>query len=843
MMKITYFELRGLKRLVKRGVSTIRYTPEHDIQVIVGSNGSGKTSLLKELSPLPAKSSDYTSDGYKLIHLDSSHGKCILSSHFSPKQRHSFILNDEECNPGGTFVVQKDLVKRYFNIDEKIQKLLLGKIDFTRMRSEEKKEWFTLLNPTSLSYPLQVYSKLRESHRDINGALKLLKNRLTAETHRAVDSSEESRLKQEYEQTRQFLMTLFNSKPNTTQTTHEVQSLIHSSDDHLARLVNEYHLILKKLKGNSYAENFTTEEVLDAEKLQIEINIQRTRDRITDCYSQLTQFTKQKEALVGIEDTDITQIEMRRIICDKTITDTLAKRNPLIQFPNYRNSQEIDATLSLLERVEAGVLSIISDLIPNPDRRYNSEYLHSLQTQYQSLTQKRTIDAETLHADQLRLTQYEEILSHNQTQCPNCQHQWVRDYNEADHILIKSRIEQQKTSLTLLTDQLASMEKELTLLSEYARIIVEYKRFTRSYPALQSLWDYIDSTQSLYTNPTQIKTHIGDYKHELTLLITLYRSQAELTELNDIHQKLLDNKSNNIKEINTHIDRLNEEIHTLNTTLHRHQLHLTQLRTYKDMYQKLTTLHTHLTQENDSRNTHYQQYFTLLYRDMMNHLIQETQLQLTHIEQQLSRIHSQQEIIKHIEKEINDLQEKEQYLKLALQSMSPVDGLIAKGLYGFINTFISQMNSFISKIWLTPLQLQTISANEDNEIELDYVFSAKIHDGIVPDINECSKGEAEVINRAFILVAMHYLGMTDYPLYLDEFAANMDPKHKDSAFHAITHIMANSRFSQLFIVSHFEKFYSTLRNSDTVVFCSENVYIPDTLKYNRVIHFGEPNEC
>ena len=221
MMKITYFELRGLKRLIKRGVNTIRYTPEHDIQVIVGSNGSGKTSLLKELSPLPAKSGDYTSDGYKIIHLDSSHGKCILTSHFSPKQRHSFILNDEECNPGGTFVVQKDLVKRYFNIDEKIQKLLLGKIDFTRMRSEEKKEWFTLLNPTSLSYPLQVYSKLRESHRDINGALKLLKNRLTAETHRAVDSSEESRLKQEYEQTRQFLMTLFNSKPNTTHTIHE----------------------------------------------------------------------------------------------------------------------------------------------------------------------------------------------------------------------------------------------------------------------------------------------------------------------------------------------------------------------------------------------------------------------------------------------------------------------------------------------------------------------------------------------------------------------------------------------------------------------------------------------
>lgn len=843
MMKITYFELRGLKRLIKRGVNTIRYTPEHDIQVIVGSNGSGKTSLLKELSPLPAKSSDYTSDGYKIIHLDSSHGKCILTSHFSPKQRHSFILNDEECNPGGTFVVQKDLVKRYFNIDEKIQRLLLGRIDFTRMRSEEKKEWFTLLNPTSLSYPLQVYSKLKESHRDINGALKLLKNRLTAETHRAIDSSEEARLKQEYEYTRQFLMSLFNTKPNTTQTIHEAQSLIKTTDGHLERLVSEYHLILKKLKGNPYAENFTTEEVLDSEKLQIEINIQRTRDRITDCYSQLTQYTKQKEALVGIEDTDISQIQMKRILCDKVITDTLAKRNPLIQFPHYTNSQEIDATLSLLERIESGLLMILAELIPNPDRRYSSEYLVNLQTQYNTLTQKRVVDAEALHTDQLRLTQYEEILSHNQTECPNCHHQWVRDYNESDHKSIKVRIEQQKTSLTLLTDQLLSMEKELAILTEYARVMIEYKRFTRSYPALTSLWDYIDSTGSLYSNPTQIKTHIGEYKHELSLLVTLYRAQAELKELNEIHQKLIDNKTNNINEINTQIDRLNEEIHSLNTTLHRLQQHLTQLRTYKDMYQKLSVLHTQLTTQDSTRQTHYQQYFTLLYRDMVNHLIQETQLQLTHIEQQLSRIHSQQEIIKHIEKEINDLQEKEQYLKLALQSMSPVDGLIAKGLYGFINTFISQMNSFISKIWLTPLQLQTITANEDNEIELDYVFSAKIHDGVVPDINECSKGEAEVINRAFILVAMHYLGMTDYPLYLDEFAANMDPKHKDSAFHAITHIMANSRFSQLFIVSHFEKFYSTLRNSDTVVFCSENVYIPDTLKYNRVIHFGEPNEC
>ena len=836
-MKITYFEMSGLKRLIKRNIHTVRYTPKHDIQVIIGSNGSGKTSLLKELSPLPAKSSDYHKEGYKIVHIDSNQGQYILSSHFSPKQKHSFVLNGEELNPGGTYPVQKELVKRYFRLDDKIQKMLLGRIDFTRMRSEEKKEWFTLLNPTSLSYPLQIYAKLKESYRDINGALKLHKNRLMAEVAKCIEESEEKRLRIELEQTKVLLHSLFEQKPQLTQTHTQVNQIILQCNDALQRLVTEYQAILKKNKNNHYVKNFTAQEELESEKIQLTVSIQDIKREITQAYQEITKLTNLKQTLEGTNGKDLGQVEVERLMVAQAIAGYKEQLDTTITMTE--SLEHVDQITSLLERIESPLLSLLVELPSNPDRQYNSNYL----TQLESTYKQRTVHIEALKDSLFKLNclleQDERMKQHNLTECPKCNHTWVRDYDAVAHqqriIELASLQKQLESETQLHTETL----KELEAVRHYAKTFMEYKRFTQSYPQLQDFWNYVDRTKIIYENPSQISQCMRHYRCVMDIQAKYHELQSKLVDLDVLKEKLKETQSENITQIDARIEVLNDLLYKYNAKQHRLLTQLSHLDHYIDMLAKFGTLSQHITQCNQDRAKSYHEQIKLIQRDMFNHLIQETQLHISDIETQLSRIHSQKEIVTHITKEIDALEEKEQYLKVALQSMSPVDGLIAKGLYGFINTFIAQMNHFIGKIWLTPLEIMPIVANEDNEIELDYIFSAKIHDGVVPDINECSKGEAEIINRAFILVAMHYLGMTEYPLYLDEFAANMDPRHKDSAFHAIVHLMGNSQFSQLFVVSHFEKFYSSLRNSDTIVFCSENVYIPDTLKYNQVIEFSD----
>lgn len=836
-MKITYFEMHGLKRLIKRNIHTITYTPKHDIQVIIGSNGSGKTSLLKELSPLPAKSVDYHKDGYKIVHIDSTHGHCVLSSHFSPKQKHSFILNNEELNPGGTYPIQKELVKRYFRLDDKIQKMLLGRIDFTRMRSEEKKEWFTLLNPTSLSYPLQVYAKLKESYRDINGALKLHKNRLMAEVAKCIEDSEEKRLRIELDESKRILHSLFEEKPQLTQTHSQVNQVITQSSDVLTRLVIEYQSILKKNRGNQYLQNFTPQEHLESEKLQLTVNIQTNKREITEAYQEINKLNDLKQTLEGTNGKDLGHVEVERVMVKQSITELRKELDPSIGMTN--DTRHVDQLISMIDQIESPLLTLLVELPPNPNKHYNSTYL----TQLESAYKQRAIHIETLKDSLFKtnclLEEDERMRQHNLTQCPQCNHTWVRDYNEVQHKQRAKMVEELQKQIQSEIEIHEQTSKELEAVRYYAKIFLDYKRFIHTYPQLSDFWSYVDKTNIVYENPSQISQCIRHYRGVLDTQAKYHALQSKLEELDILQGKLKETQSENITQINTRIEVLNDTLFKLNAKQHRLLMQLGHLEQYMDMLGKFNTLSSRIDESNQNRANAYKEQMKLIHRDMINHLIQETQLHITDVETQLSRIHSQKEIVAHIKKEINALEEKEQYLKLALQSMSPVDGLIAKGLYGFINTFIAQMNNFISKIWLTPLEIMPITVNEDNEIELDYVFSAKIHDGVVPDINECSKGEAEIINRAFILVAMHYLGMSGYPLYLDEFAANMDPKHKDSAFHAIVHLMGNSQFSQLFVVSHFEKFYSSLRNSDTIVFCSENVYIPDTLKYNQVITFTD----
>lgn len=188
-MRINFIELVGYKRLMLNNIKHFRMTPESRIQLILGTNGSGKSSLIAELSPLPAVSSNYTKDGSKTISITSNGDEYILKSTFLNGQSHSFVKNGEELNKGGTVTVQKELVMSTFGIDQSIHDLMTGVDRFTTMSPAKRRELLTKLCDKDYTYALEVYSKLLEKQRDITGALKLAKKKLVVETSRLVDES------------------------------------------------------------------------------------------------------------------------------------------------------------------------------------------------------------------------------------------------------------------------------------------------------------------------------------------------------------------------------------------------------------------------------------------------------------------------------------------------------------------------------------------------------------------------------------------------------------------------------------------------------------------------------
>jgi len=236
----------------------------------------------------------------------------------------------------------------------------------------------------------------------------------------------------------------------------------------------------------------------------------------------------------------------------------------------------------------------------------------------------------------------------------------------------------------------------------------------------------------------------------------------------------------------------------------------------------------------ESHDKKCKDWIELLRRDALNTCIHEVQLELSKREKQLSEVHVQRALVGSIKKELDDLEEKQEVLKVMTRRLSPLDGLIAKGLINFINSFVSQMNSFVRKVWTWPLEIVPITLETESDVELDFKFVVNIKDTYpIPDISKTSVGMREIIDLAFRLVAMKCLDLLDFPLVLDEFARTMDAAHRKSAFNVITSLIANSSFPQVYIVSHYYDTYGGLKNADVCVLCPQNIEIPTNTMFNK----------
>jgi hypothetical protein len=169
-----------------------------------------------------------------------------------------------------------------------------------------------------------------------------------------------------------------------------------------------------------------------------------------------------------------------------------------------------------------------------------------------------------------------------------------------------------------------------------------------------------------------------------------------------------------------------------------------------------------------------------------------------------------------------------------MTTLSPTDGLIAQGLFQFIDAFVAQMNQFIARVWLYPLTLYPCRPSDADVVELDYKFPLQVGDGPpVADVQRGSSAMQEIVDLAFKVVAMHHLQLGDGVLVLDEFAAKMDDAHRKAAFHVIGQLTAENDFSQLFIISHYHSVYGSLKNAEVTVLCDRHVTLPAHTIFNR----------
>jgi energy-coupling factor transporter ATP-binding protein EcfA2 len=818
-MKIDRLELYGFKRLMLNNIRHLILTPTSTHQLILGTNGSGKSSILSELSPLPGHSSNFSKDGYKKITISHLGRQYQLNSTFKTN-KHNFLVDGEELNPGGTAEVQKALAFQHFRINNDIRELLTGEVRFSSLAAAERRKWITQISPADYGYAMGAYKRIASKARDQKGALNHLKARVTDEIHKLQNLQDVAGLEERSLKLREELNHLMLERIPNLPKLDVLKTRLTQLYNNLEEQASQYFRNLAyQPSGKRYRSN--DDIAFDLQRLDTNLHSsQALLHRMGNEYSDM-------EAVVSS-----VQIEAGESLegLPELIQNQLVELNRLSEAPSLfrelTNPTEIQRDWNAIAQ---DVQLTFRQLPDNADRRFTHDAVRNAQQQISE--QQRVIDNSLAKINQMQ-ARIEAMLEAKETQCPSCKYIWRPGFSEDE----LAQLEGWKIGHSNTVDQARAKNKDLEAFVEecsgYEGLYQRFRGFVRGYPRLQPLWDHILSNQLLLINP---KGNLGlfvQWEQDLELNVRHEEGRQRLQHYREVQER--QSSMGDTAIFTRRLHTLQLEIEEATQQLH-HQRHE---RTHVERYAKKLQLLQDLALKMENDYNDIERIRAILIDSLRNEVIDETvmshQIELGGIMRKLSEKEGQEGIVRDLEQSRASVELDAKALNLLVQALSPNEGLIAEQLSSDIGCLVAQLNSIIATIWTYDMTI--LSCGLDSG-ELDYKFPVLFSgsDNMSPDILKTSKGQRQIIDFAFQLTVMLYLNLTDYPLFLDEPGEGFDEQHRVKLMDFVKQLMEMNRHSQLFMISHYASGHGSFTNAEVLVLDSSNISVPGTYNQHAVL--------
>lgn len=817
-MRYTRLYLKGYKPLSYGGIKEINITDIPQVVIVSGENGKGKSSLLRELSPYPAARPDYDKKGVKIIEIE--HDGCyVLTSDFSKPQAHSFKKNDIEYNLSGTVEVQQDLIQQHFSgFTPLVEKIVSGQCRFSQMSKQERKQVIMATYPTSLLFILDKYKALTSKIRAKQNQLKLLNERKIVLKESFISDDILERHNNERHKLNKLMSSL--DKEVYALNTH-LQPLLDSVKDNLPyelssceeftnmfnKFYDEYKLLIQQ---GLDIDADQVDEVLAYQKVYM-TNIKDNIQTLTEQGKTLAEEINKYHICLTTDKNDLIreceqQIEEQEDIIDScTIIDDVpvVDKITITKMKEYSSSlrQHLDTLRSMdIEHWEL-------DKYAEEERRFRKlqddknnyeRELASLQNQMDQLIDRldkytdKTYPADCRHVCSLR---------------DNVKH--IVDNLKSDMTKISQKIDDTANMLNVCSSALSACHMGLEARSTAKPIIEHLERmFSRV-----SWGTYICSDTSLvrainnnvleiYNRYVRIikksSSHLKVKEAEQKLNQLVVKLQTLKTEEQPAKQILADTLMAKEREL----EKVTEKLSNYKTAVKSIELRYNTYNTYKSLLTNLLATKDkweHLRQVLSTQATI--EYISGCIQDMENikATIGEKLRDLDGIvkEQEALRIRLNSEIEPVISQLNNELSKWE----LIEQQLSPTTGIPHIHLVKYINSLFIKANKFIKRVWNYSMELAYLSEQEP----CDYTFKVLINgDGIVKDINTCSKGQKEIIDLALILAICTYGRQyaLEFPIKLDEMTSGLSPDHSSRLFEYLGELFGENKIMQTYIVNH-----------------------------------------
>lgn len=813
-MRLIRLTLDGYRRLALADVRRLDWTPTAPYQMILGTNGCGKSSLMAECSPLPASASDYLKGGSKRAEWEHEHIHYIVTSSFVAAARHSFVRDGVELNEGGTASIQKELVEAHFNgYTKDIHDILTGYETFTSMSPADRRKWITRMSHCDYTFALAFHDRVKSAARDVQGHLNRVKQRLYDETLTLSRMTDVEGLEDRVKGLQDDLSQLLYARiPSDIQCQPAIEAVgqrvlaLERAGEALIKAANQIDPIGKDRSAQALERRVAI--------LTNEIQIQGVAlDRMRVEYSDLETMWQAMEAT---ENVDVTTV-------DATIRDLTqriaAARASVERFPEIMALANPSQTLATTEEILSRLMTLFVQIPDNSNRhiaRAKVEAARATARQAQGNIDKAESSIRVL---QTRL----HVIDHAAFQtCPQCAHSWAPGVDTAEAPELRAKVEAWQSHAHEAARALQEANAYLEEAEAYMGVYRQWRGYIAQYPDLQVLWDHIQSQKYDIEQPGEHADVFTDWLAEIIAAANIKSWEVEVERLAAASR----NHTGQGLHLQRRLQALEEDIGKRTAQKADLQRQIATLNFQRQLFQTLeeTTQGWHtavLGLENA-----YDQALEALAVSCIDRDVVRVQGQLGSLQHTLNAKQALLHVIEDLSKTLESASLDQAAMSLIAQELSPKEGLIAEQMHAFIIGWVAQINAFIRPIWTYDLEVLPCEMDKGDLTYRFPVYTSASEQRSV-DVMATSTSIKQIINFAFQQTMILYLGLKDIPLFIDELGANFDVQHRLNLQPFLVRLMESQQYSQLFMISHYEAGWGAFNGAQYLVLDGRNIAVPD----------------
>lgn len=822
MLFITKLVLHRCKRFHVKGIETLEINPSMKTQIVLGTNGSGKSSLLRiGFTVVAPQASDFLKDGYKILHCIGNGHEYELRTIFTGKSpEHWFIVDGENLNEGFTGATQKELIKQHFQMNQELHDVLSGQLKFTSMGPQQRRDWITKLSSSDFDYVIKLHQRVKKGLHAAGVIINHQSGRLVNEVAKKLDDKDIDQLNKQSLEMRDRLSELY------TQLDMELAKTSYDSiRDGISYLNGRIESTVDQMLDIDLK---PPKQVTGTSMQEVSEQVDHLKGELRALTAALHEVSEQHQLVdkqmheISILD-DVDPVELKQEI--DTRQEEIEKLRA--SFTTNLDHELFAKTPQQLSAVDE-VMSALHDVMPGLSETYSRDEVYKRQQELQGYQ-------DTYAQGTSRISEVEYRLNHiancHDIGCPNCGHTFKEGVNANEETDLRETLRKGQMFKTNMEAKMANVRGYLTEAKGATDKLYVIDQLRNEYPWLAGLWNLFIENGGVVRGRELIpvcRDYVRDSEKAIRIGQLTYELLPLVEKLNQIEKM---DKSGSLRELHT---TLTNRISTIQGNINVTQRQLNVVERYYRDRDNFDTLQGELLIMQAQQESQFTRMIDFTFNEEITSLVKKYQVSLAMLETSLTEAEMQAGIVKDITKTLEEAKNEEVSLRILEKMLSPKDGIIAEQILVFINTFIAKINEVIASVWGYNLALADINLEEG---ELDYKFPMYIHneENMIPDISLGSDSILDIINQAFRLVVYKFMNLDGYPLYLDEPARAFDQVHAHNLIMTMKELIDDERFSQIFYISHDFEGQNSFPNSQIAVIDDSHVTLKRVYNEHVVI--------